>query len=171
MKKSILFILTIAISLSIMGCEKKSVTPEREKEFTESVQTEKSNMDIQNVQDLIFTVNAFKGNASSDNVRELYTEIKPMLSEEVQAIYEKVNIPNYISARRFNGCDIRSWIRNPEMEYNGRGYNGYTIYCLVEYIEESTQKKVRFKTESDIIDYNGKALLIRDKDMEEISKP
>lgn len=169
MKKSILFILTIAISLSIMGCEKKSATPVKEKEsnaaITESLQIE------QNVQDLIFTINAFKGNASPDNVRELYTEIKPKLSVEVQAIYEKVNIANYTSARRFKNCEIRSWMRNSEMEYGGKGYNGYTIYCLVEYIEESTQKVVRFKTESDIIDYNGKVLLIRDKDIEEITKP
>ncbi len=127
MKKSILFILTIAISLSIMGCEKKSVTPEREKELnvavTESVQKEKSNMDTYSAQSLIAMVNEFKCNASPDNVRKLYTEIKPKLSAEVQAIYEKVNIPSYVSEREFKKCDITSWMTNPQMEYNGRGYN------------------------------------------------
>ena len=168
MKKSILFFLTLAISLSIMGCEKKSVTPIKEIESNAAVTT---SMNEQNVQDLIFTVNAFKGNASPDNVRELYNEIKPKLSVELQAIYEKVNIPSYTSERKFKDCHINSWMRNREMPYGGKGYDGYTIYCLVEYIEKSTQKVVRFKTESDIINYNGKALLIRDKDMEEIIKP
>lgn len=37
MKKSILFFLTIAISLSIMGCEKKSATPVKEKESNTSI--------------------------------------------------------------------------------------------------------------------------------------
>ena len=175
MKKSILFILILAISLSIMGCGQKEVTIVKDKEssaaVTKLVQTEIPVMTEQSVQDFIFTINTFKGDASPNNVRELYTKIKPMLSVEEQAIYEKVNIAKYTSARRFNRCDFISWMENPSMEYNGKGYNGYTINCLVEYIEESTQKAVRFKTESDIIDYNGKLLLIRDKDIEEIVKP
>lgn len=172
MKRSILVSLILAISLSIMGCGQKAVTIVKDKEssaaVTKPLQTEVPFMTEQRVKDFIFTINTFKGDASPNNVRELYTKIKPMLSVEEQAIYEKVNIEKFISARKFNKCDFISWMENPSMEYNGKGHKGYTIYCLVEYIEESTQKAVRFKTESDIIDYNGKLLLIRDKDIEEI---
>ena len=172
MKKTILFILALTIVTSLVGCTQKDKVTCKESEVkTESKAVSKpvetkasmvvSEKDAKNAVD---TINKFKGDASPLNVRESYNEIKEILSPEVQGIYEKVIIANCKTATVSKSNTITSIVNVPNMKYHNKEYNGYTVKSTWDCTIGGGYKTYTANSETDVIDYDGKLLIVRDLD-------
>ena len=173
MKKTIIFILTLTIIMSLVGCSQKDKVANEEKEVkTEStvakpVETKVSMVvSEKDAKDAVDTINKFKGDASPNNVRELYNEIKEMLSPEVQNIYEKGIIAYCAIATVSKSNTITSVVNVPNMKYHDKEYNGYTVKSTWDCTFGAIGNTYTANSETDVIDYDGKLLIVRDIDKE-----
>jgi hypothetical protein len=174
MKKTIVFILTLTIIMSLVGCAQKDKVAYKENEVkTESItvaKTVETNVSMvvseKDAKVAVDTINKFKGDASPNNVRELYNEIKEMLSPEVQDIYEKGIIAYCATATVSKSNTITSIVNVPNMKYHDKEYNGYTVKSTWDCTIGGGYKTYTANSETDVIDYDGKLLIVRDIDKE-----
>lgn len=172
MKKTIVFILTLTIIMSLVGCAQKDKVEYKENEVkTESITVSKpveTNVLMvvseKDAKDAVDTINRFKGDASPLNVRGLYNEIKGMLSPEVQDKYEKVIIAYCSTWTVFKSNTITSSVRVSDMKYQNKEYNGYTVKSTWDCTIGAGDKTYTANSETDVIDYDGKLLIVRDID-------
>ena len=174
MKKTIVFILTLTIIMSLVGCSQKDKVAYEENEVkTESITVAKpveTNVSMvvseKDAKDAVDTINKFKGDASPNNVRELYNEIKEMISLEVQDSYEKDIIAYCATATVFKSNTITSIVNVPNLKYHDKEYNGYIVKGTWDCTFGGRDKTYTANSETDVIDYHGKLLIVRDEDKE-----
>jgi len=178
MKKTIVFILSLTIVMSLVGCSQKdSSTKDQKAVAVQSEVVTKTPAEVvnekkvavgeleQSVKDYVTRLNKFKGDGSPNNVKALYNEIKSMLSPEVQNIYERDNVPNTTSASHFKSNEIIEITNVPSMAYSNKQYNGYTVKCNWLYTNDSDGTVGVSHSTTNVINYSGKLLVISDKDI------
>jgi hypothetical protein len=149
MKKFVSALLIILTVISITGCSKIS------KE------------DKNKVEALVTKLQTFKGDASPDNVEQLYKDIEANLSPDMQKSFEEINIPNAKNnpPSKFAGNEITDIKKEDNLDYYGVACEGYVVESTYKWIESETKKEVAFKCITEIVEYDGNLIITFDSDL------